>query len=83
MLEMKGDHAEGHSTHILTHDSEGVRDGVMVGGGERACAAAAAFNHVKDEGGDGGCGLARSVFRKVEPRRLSIHRREGKAPRER
>ena len=47
-------------------------DGVMVGGGERACAAAAAFNHVKDEGGDGdgGCGLARSVFRKIEPRRV-------------
>ena len=55
---------------------------------ERACAAAAAaFNHVKDEGGgDGGCGLARSVFRKVEPRRRvcpSIGEREGKAPRER
>ena len=47
MLEMKGDPAEGHSnsTHILTHDSddatEGLKDGVMVGGGERACAAAA------------------------------------------
>ena len=49
-----------------------MKDGVMVGGGERACAAVA-FNHVKDQGGgDGGCGLARSVFRKVEPRRLSV-----------